>query len=109
MVGTVAPVTTASMRRALPRGITGTGVAHYFGMPDLQLFNVPEKLVRALEAQAQLRNTSVSEVAVDELTFVLNRRKRSAALARLASLPRVSTKGESIADAVRAERDALVI
>ena len=83
-------------------------MAHYFGMTDLQLFNVPEKLVRALEAQAQLRNTSVSDVAVDELTFVLNRRKRSAALARLASLPRVSTKGESIADAVRAERDALV-
>ena len=54
MVGTVAPVTTASMRRALPRGITGAGVAHYFGMTDLQLFNVPEKLVRALEAQAKL-------------------------------------------------------
>ena len=84
-------------------------MAHYFGMTDLQLFNVPEKLVRALEAQAQLRNTSVSDVAVDELTFALNRRKRSAALARLAGLLRVSTKGESIADAVRAERDALVI
>gem|GEM_PF-1161555 len=81
-------------------------MSHYFGMTDLQLFNVPEKLVRALEAQAQRRNTSVSDVAVDELTFALNRRERSSALARLASLPRVSPKGESIADAVRAERDA---
>lgn len=81
-------------------------MSHYFSMTDLQLFNVPEKLVRALEAQAQRRNTSVSDVAVDELTFALNRRERSAALARLASLPRVSPKGESIADAVRAERDA---
>lgn len=81
-------------------------MSHYFGMTDLQLFNVPEKLVRALEAQAQRRNTSVSDVAVEELTFALNRRERSAALARLASLPRVSPKGESIADAVRAERDA---
>lgn len=75
-------------------------------MTDLQLFNVPEKLVRDLETQAQLRNTSVSDVAVDELTFALNRRKRSDALARLAKLSRVSTKDETIAEAVRAEREA---
>ena len=75
-------------------------------MTDLQLFNVPEKLVRDLETQAQLRNTSVSDVAVDELTFALNRRKRSDALGRLAKLSRVITKDETIAEAVRAEREA---
>lgn len=75
-------------------------------MTDLQLYNVPDALVCELEVQAQLRNSSVSDVVVDELTSAFGRRSRSDVLARLAKLPRVTLEDESVAASVRAERDA---
>lgn len=74
-------------------------------MKMLQIRNVPDEVHRRLKARAATEGTSLSELALAELTRSLERPTRRELIERVRARER-TLAAESSADAVRAERDA---
>lgn len=75
-------------------------------MTMLQIRNVPEEMHRQLKARAALAGQSLSEYALAELRKSLDKPTRAEVLARIAARPPTPDIGESVVDAIHAERAA---
>ncbi len=71
----------------------------------IQIRHVPDNVHRKLKSKAALEGLSLSEYLLREVRALAERPSPAEVRARLASRERFASK-ESIADAVRAERDA---
>ena len=71
----------------------------------IQIRHVPDEIHRALKSRAAIEGLSLSDYLLREIREIASRPTPAEMHARLASRPSVDTR-ESMAEAVRAERDA---